>query len=161
MGGSTVTDLDLEEVVRDSVNAALAYRSTEGAARVRLTMDDIPEELVREAGLDLFPPELQDEILQVTAHVTDFVLEEMSKADREGPPQGFLSRAWDCYQRMPSKDIWRDHQRNVFGTHRPPGGLGRLSPYVAPAVSIGTTFGSGAGWMYGCLTNPVPRMGRR
>ncbi|MBC7263453.1 MAG: hypothetical protein H5T64_03735 [Chloroflexi bacterium] len=148
-----------EEFTAELVAAAkdyMAFREQEAAGLRPLTADQLPADLKEAMGLDIFPEDIQNDILALSQKLADYMLSLAEESGEEATPWGrsFINCAAD----MPSRAIHRDAMRNATTVWRY--SKGPLKPVRLPgslAAYGGTLIGGAAGHMYGCVKGSFRR----
>jgi hypothetical protein len=146
---------ELEEVARDYKS----LKEQEGVNFQKLTAKQLSSEIKEAIGIDVFPEDIQDEILTLSQKLADYVLELTEQSEEELPPWG--QKLINCAADAPSSALHRDalnNARTVWGAGAG-ARFGPLKSYRLP-LSIGaygaTLLGGFAGHMTGCMQRPSP-----
>jgi hypothetical protein len=145
---------ELEEVAKDYKS----LKEEEGANFQKLTAKQLSSEMKEAIGIDVFPEDIQDEILTLSQKLADYVLELTEQSEEELPPWG--QKFVNCLADTPSSALHHDalnNARTVWGAGA--GARGPLKSYRLP-LSIGaygaTLLGGFGGHMTGCLKRQSP-----
>lgn len=137
----------------EALDQYASMKEKEGAQSKPLTADQLTSEQKATMGLDLFPEDIQDDILKLSQKIIDYVVELATQSEEEAPvgaqrDPSFLTKLWHCYTHTPYRDIG-------IGTLKA-GGLAVLKPQTLPTVIATKTFG-GLIWHMGkCMTTYKP-----
>ena len=162
----------------EAMEEYLAYRELEGVEVPTLTADQIPSEVKVALGIDIFPDEIVDTMLELSQKLVAYAAELTQGLEREGGSP-FLTpvqaqRFAKCYTR--SQATWKDFKRDLPQIRKTAGTVPRFGPkWVKPVLyttaitgwAMGAQLGAGVGCYQAAKSRspmrPAPRprpMGR-
>lgn len=116
---------------------------------------NLSDELKEAAGLDVFPPDIQQDILALGQKMASYLVQLSDGAQNEGPTMTAGRRFINCWADTRSGSILRDANRNAMRTlsmtRRLPAAMRAQAIPFALAAHAGTTIGGFAGHMVGCM----------
>jgi hypothetical protein len=146
-----------QEVCQD-LEDYITYKEQEGLTSKMIAADQFPEELKEVLHLDIFPEDIQNDILLLSQKIVDFALKQVEKSDQEAiyGQQSTLYKMSQCSKQIPWRDIGKDAWRGgaAAGKYSTflPGPMGRAAkPIMRPAGFIATGLAGIAGSYAGCL----------
>ncbi len=156
-----ISDEECFSELKEAIKEYTDFKEQEGVPLELLTADKLSEEIKEKIGIDIFPEEIQNDILTLSQKITDYALELAKKSEEENvftPYQPIAQRFISCMQREPSRQIFRDAFSGARDAYRYTSMGSKvfkpLAPFklpVAVAGGIATAGAASAGWMYGCM----------
>lgn len=158
--------LELEEAVADYMMAA----TEEAKGATKLTTAMLPAEVKEAMGLDIFPEDIQNDILALSQKIVEYAQTlaqpEEAKGPGFGPPTRYsppapktMTRLANCFADVPSRQIVKDAWRSSSQVNKVVKQVPPLRPF-ATALRIGTLgaglFGGAAGSVTGCMLRTAP-----
>ena len=127
---------------------AVQERARAKGERATPKVQDLSEELKEVACLDQFPEHIQRQILELSQSMADYLVQ-IGQPEEETGKLPFGRRLINAWGDVPSRDIWKDANKNAWKAFRmAPKGMKTVSALAAHA---GTTLGATGGWIYGSL----------
>ena len=134
-----------------------AYKEQEATKIKPVTADQIPLEVKEAMGLDIFPEDMQNDILSLAQKIIDYGMALEEQYEQESPyrPQSTLGRIGMCLNQTPYRDLARDAWKSG-GTAAQysrflPGPQGRaIRPLMRPAGAIATFAAGFTAYQIGC-----------
>lgn len=163
-------DEDLAMELEEAVAGYMMSATEEAKGATKLTAAMLPAEVKEAMGLDIFPEDIQNDILALSQKIVEYAQTlaqpEEAKGPGFGPPTRYsqpgpstMTRLANCFADVPSrqivKDAWRSSSRADQVVKRVPA----LQP-ARTALRIGT-FGAGMlggalGSVTGCMQRTAP-----
>jgi len=155
-------ELSEEEYTPELAEALKEYRDLkeqEGPGLQPVTADKLPKEVKEAVGLDLFPEDIQKDIVALVVKLTDYGLHLADQLEQEapfGPAHSSFGRFTTCAKQAPYraliKSAWQGGSTAASAGRYLPGAAGKAArPFMRPLGAASTFAGGWLGHTIGCM----------
>lgn len=134
------------------------YKLQEAVTGNKVSAADLPTDIKESMGLNIFPEDIQNDILNLAQKIADLGIETAQRSNLEDfIGQQRVTGFRGCLNNMPYRDIYRDSSRTFKTTRTLLNAVPTFHPWIkgikafGPIVTASTkALAAGGGWAVGC-----------